>query len=74
MTVQINLLLLLLCRAVASKLLEYEAETLLADKFGYLDYKNLIKWNLKSALSCLVFADLATYDGWTDGRTNQPAN
>ena len=41
-------------------LLEYKAETLPAHTFEYVDYKNLIKWNLKNALLCLVFADLVT--------------
>ena len=31
-----------------------------ARTFGYADYKNVIKWNLKNALICLVFADPVT--------------
>ena len=41
-------------------LLEYEAESLLADTFGHVDYKNAIKWNLTNAVLCLVFADPVT--------------
>ena len=37
-----------------------EAETLPARAFGYVDYKNEIKWNLKNALLRLVFTDLVT--------------
>ena len=40
--------LLLLCRTVKlQKLSEYEAETLTVYTFGYVDYKNVIKWSLK---------------------------
>ena len=30
--------------------------------FGYVDYKYVIKWNLKNALLSLVFVDLVTYN------------
>ena len=33
---------------------------LLADTFGYVDYKNVIKWSLKNTLLCLVFVDPVT--------------
>ena len=33
--------------------------------FGYVDYKNVIKWNLENALLCLVFADPVTISNLT---------
>ena len=43
------------------KFLAYVAETLLGHAFGNVDNKYLIKWNLKNALLCSVFADLVTF-------------
>ena len=40
--------------------LEHKAETLPSHTFGNVDYKNVIKWNLKNALLHLIFADLVT--------------
>jgi len=50
-----------ICRAVISKVLECEAETLLTNVFGYVDFNDGIKGNLKNLLLCLVFTDLVTY-------------
>jgi len=41
--------------------LAYEAETLLENTFGYVDYKYLINRKLKNARLCPVFADPVTY-------------
>ena len=59
--VQIDLSIAATCRTVTPKLLEYEAETLPTHTFRCADYKNVIKWNLKNALLCLVFADPVTF-------------
>ena len=42
------------------KLLAYEAETLLENTFGYVDYKYLINRKLKNAELCWVFANPVT--------------
>jgi len=47
--------------ALLQKLLEYKAETLPPHTFGYVEYKNVIKWNFKNALLCSLFADPVTF-------------
>jgi len=39
----------------------YQAEIFPEHTFILVDYKYLIKWNLKNARLCWVFADLVTY-------------
>jgi len=41
--------------------LAYEAETLLENTFGYVDYKYLINRKLRNARLCQVFADPVTF-------------
>jgi len=59
-------LLLLLCRAVTSKAFRIRSRNFASTYIGYVDYKNVIKCNLKNAPLCLVFKDPVTFSHCKD--------